>query len=142
MKKNNFLYIIIISLTSFFFLHKMILLNMIPESADLVNRIPIDNWAKNYLVNNNNIIPQWFPNLFAGMPSYGGFIYAPADPIRKIFDIFNFNIGLRYWVHFLVAGIGMFYYLRTLNISKNITLFGSLCFSISPYLSLRENLGK
>jgi len=134
MKKNNFLYIIIIGLSSFFFLHKMILLNMIPESADLLNRIPIDNWAKNYLVNNNNIMPQWFPNLFSGMPSYGGFIYAPADPIRKIFDFFNFNIGLRYWFYFIVAGIGMFYYLRTLNISKNISLFGSLCFSISPYL--------
>ena len=63
----------------------MILFNMIPESADLINRIPIDKWAKNYLINSNNM-PQWFPNLFSGMPSYGGFIYAPADPIRKFFD--------------------------------------------------------
>ena len=73
MKKNDLFYIIILFLLSFFFLNKMILFNMIPESADLINRIPIDNWAKNYLTNFNNM-PQWFPNLFSGMPSYGGFI--------------------------------------------------------------------
>ena len=110
----------------------MILFNMIPESADLINRIPIDNWAKNYLTNFNNM-PQWFPNLFSGMPSYGGFIYAPADPIRKFFDFFNFNIGLRYFFHFLIAGIGMFYYLLSINLTRNICLFGSICFSLTPY---------
>ena len=99
----------------------MILFNMIPESADLINRIPIDKWAKNYLINSNNM-PQWFPNLFSGMPSYGGFIYAPADPIRKFFDFFNFNIGLRYFFHFLIAGIGMFFYLLSINLQLNLDI--------------------
>lgn len=132
MTKNNLFYIIILFLLSFFFLNKMILFNMIPESADLINRIPIDKWAKNYLINSNNM-PQWFPNLFSGMPSYGGFIYAPADPIRKFFDFFNFNIGLRYFFHFLIAGIGMFFYLLSINLTRNICLFGSICFSLTPY---------
>ena len=132
MKRYNFFYILFLFLLIFFFLNKMILFNMIPESADLINRIPIDNWAKNYKVNNQNM-PQWFPNLFSGMPSYGGFIYAPADPIRKFFDFFNFNIGLRYFFHFLIASLGMFYYLLSINLSKKISLFGSICFSLTPY---------
>ena len=132
MKRHNFFYILFLFLLIFFFLNKMILFNMIPESADLISRIPIDNWAKNYKANNQNM-PQWFPNLFSGMPSYGGFIYAPADPIRKFFDFFNFSIGFRYFFHFLIASLGMFYYLLSINLSKKISLFGSICFSLTPY---------
>ena len=37
--------------------------------------IPINEWRDNYFTENNDIPCQWFPNIFSGMPSYGGYIF-------------------------------------------------------------------
>ena len=125
---------------SFVFLQEMILSNKLPESADMFHRMPLDRWAEDYKSRNDDM-PQWYPHLFGGMPSYGGFIYAPADPSRKIFDFLGFGWGLRYWIHFIIAGIGMYAYLRWKGISEIAGFFGSLSFSLSPYLFGLINAG-
>ena len=125
---------------SFVFLQEMILSNKLPESADMSQRMPLDRWAEDYKSRNDDM-PQWYPHLFGGMPSYGGFIYAPADPSRKIFDFLGFGWGLRYWIHFIIAGIGMYAYLRWKGISEIAGFFGSLSFSLSPYLFGLINAG-
>ncbi|MDP7122495.1 MAG: hypothetical protein QF770_09585 [Candidatus Marinimicrobia bacterium] len=125
---------------SFVFLQEMILSNKLPESADMFHRMPLDRWAEDYKSRNDDM-PQWYPHLFGGMPSYGGFIYAPADPFRKIFDFLGFGWGLRYWIHFIIAGIGMYAYLRWKGISEIASFFGSLSLSLSPYLFGLINAG-
>ena len=106
----------------------------------MFHRMPLDRWAEDYKSRNDDM-PQWYPHLFGGMPSYGGFIYAPADPSRKIFDFLGFGWGLRYWIHFIIAGIGMYTYLRWKGISEIASFFGSLSFSLSPYLFGLINAG-
>ena len=87
-----------LSILSFIPISEMILESKLPDSADMFHRIPLDKWAEKYTANADNM-PQWYPHLFAGMPSYGGFIYAPADPFRKVFDYLKLNWGIRYWFH-------------------------------------------
>ena len=36
-----------------------------------------------YIAENENM-PQWYPNLFSGMPSYGGYIYMTGDPTKLL----------------------------------------------------------
>ena len=140
MKLNTKTVIFILAAVSFLFLGEMILSNKVPESADMFHRIPLDRWAEDYNSKNDNM-PQWYPHLFGGMPSYGGFIYAPADPLRKIFDFLNLGWGLRYWVHFIIAALGMNAYLRRKRLSEVTSLFGALSFSLSPYLFGLINAG-
>ena len=129
-----------LAVVSFVLLQEMILSKKLPESADMFHRMPLDRWAKDYKSLNDDM-PQWYPNLFGGMPSYGGFIYAPADPFRKIFDFLGFGWGLRYWIHFIIAGIGMYAYLRWKGFSEIASLFGSFSLSLSPYLFGLINAG-
>ena len=108
MRMNRWLASFLMAAVSFIFLREMILDGKIPESADIFHRMPLDRWVEQYESNNDDM-PQWYPHLFGGMPSYGGFIHAPADPLRKVFDALDFNLGIRYWLHFIIAGVGMYY---------------------------------
>ena len=132
--------LLFLSILSFIPINEMILENKLPDSADMFHRIPLDKWAEEYTANFDNM-PQWYPHLFAGMPSYGGFIYSPADPFRKVFDYLKLNWGIRYWFHFIIASIGMFYYLKWKRLGDLPSLFGSISFSLSPYLFGLINAG-
>tara|TARA_B100000029_G_scaffold216483_1_gene214287 strand:+ start:10352 stop:12649 length:2298 start_codon:yes stop_codon:yes gene_type:complete len=118
----------------------MILENKVVDSADMFHRIPLDKWADEYTSKVDDM-PQWYPHLFGGMPSYGGFIYAPSDPFRKVFDYLKLNWGIRYWFHFIIASMGMFYYLKWKKFRDISSIFGSISFSISPYLFGLINAG-
>lgn len=140
MKIDSKIAIVIIATVSFVFLREMILFDKLPESADMFHRMPLDRWAEEYTSLNDDM-PQWYPHLFGGMPSYGGFIYAPADPFRKVFDFLGLGWGVRYWIHFIIAGAGMVVYLRRRRLSEIASLFGALTFSLSPYLFGLINAG-
>ena len=140
MKMNRWLAPLLLAAVSFVFLREMILYGKIPESADMFHRMPLDRWVEQYEASNDDM-PQWYPHLFGGMPSYGGFIHAPADPLRKVFDALDFNWGMRYWLHFIIAGVGMYCYLRRRDLGEVPSLFGSLAFSLSPYMFGLINAG-
>ncbi|SVA18804.1 uncharacterized protein METZ01_LOCUS71658, partial [marine metagenome] len=50
------------------FLYRMIFFGEIVTTNDELERHPINAWLEGY-VSQNDQIPQWFPNLFSGMPS-------------------------------------------------------------------------
>ncbi len=140
MRINKWIAPLLVAGVSFLFLREMIFGGKIPESADMFHRVPLDRWVEQYTANNDEM-PQWYPHLFGGMPSYGGFIHAPADPLRKAFDALDFNWGMRYWLHFIIAGVGMYCYLRRKSLGEIPSLFGSLAFSLSPYMFGLINAG-
>jgi len=72
---------ILIVLITAFFLWKMIVYGFIPIANDLVAHKPIAKWIET-VTESSDEFPQWFPNLFSGMPSYGGYIYTPGDPTK------------------------------------------------------------
>ena len=110
----------------------MVFLGEIVTTNDEYERHPINEWRDNYL-NNQDDIPQWYPNLFSGMPSYGGYIYTNGDPTKFFRSKILFNPGLRVWFYLFLSGIGMFVLLQFFKINKTSALFGSLISALTPY---------
>ena len=114
------------------FLYRMIFFGEIVTTNDELERHPINEWRDSY-VSQNDQIPQWFPNLFSGMPSYGGFIYTNGDPTKLLRNKVLYNPGLKIWFYLALSGVGMFVLLRLIGISRNSALFGSLISALTPY---------
>lgn len=110
------------------FLWKMIVYGYIPLANDMVAHEPIKKW-----IATTSEFPHWFPNLFSGLPSYGGYIYTPGDPIKPILDIILFNKGVKIWFYFTLGGLGLFYFLRFLGKSIFPALFGGISYALTPY---------
>ena len=91
--RNNRNEIIILAVLPLLFLYRMVFLGEIVTTNDEYERHPINEWRDNYL-NNQDDIPQWYPNLFSGMPSYGGYIYTNGDPTKFFRSKILFNPGL------------------------------------------------
>ena len=71
----------IIPIISFLFLNELILDDKISLASDMVAHEPIKKW-----IDSTSEFPHWFPNLFSGMPSYGGYIYTPGHPLKIVLD--------------------------------------------------------
>ncbi len=114
------------------FLYKMIFFGEIVTTNDELARHPINQWRDTYLAENNNM-PQWFPNLFSGMPSYGGYIYMTGDPTKKLRNAILFNPGLKVWFFLTISGLGTFFILRLLKSSILASVLGGLMTGLTPY---------
>ena len=119
---------ILIPLIIFVLFYKLILLNEIPLAGDMVAHEPIKQW-----ISEQDEMPHWFPNLFSGMPSYGGYIYTPGDPTKALLSKIFINQGLRFWFYFTLAGLGVFSFLRRKKINEWASTLGGLIFSLTPY---------
>ena len=93
--KKNQVAIAILMVVPMVILYRMIFFGEIVGANDQLERYPINQWRDTYLENNSEF-PQWFPNLFSGMPSFGGYIYTPGDPTRPLQDLIFFNKGIKY----------------------------------------------
>ena len=127
---------LIIPLILFIFLKDLILYNKIPLASDMVAHEPIKQW-----LNTNSEFPHWFPNLFSGLPSYGGYIHTPGHPLESFLRIIYLNNGVRFWFYLSLGGIGLFFLLKFLKVSNNASLFGGLAYAITPYVFGLINAG-
>ena len=133
----NKIYIwLIIPIISFVFLQDLIIYNKIPLASDMVAHEPIKEW-----ISTTSEFPQWFPNLFSGLPSYGGYIYTPGHPLESFLRIIYLNNGVRFWFYLSLGGIGLFFLLKFLKVSNNASLFGGLAYAITPYVFGLINAG-
>ena len=82
---KKYLYLLI-PLCYLFFLWEMVFYGSDPIANDSIAHIPIAEWSKSV-----KEFPYWFPNLFSGMPSYGGYIYTPGDPTKTILNMIFLN---------------------------------------------------
>ena len=129
---KNYKEVIMLVVIPLFFLFKMVFYGEIITTNDEYERHPINEWRDNYFVENEGI-PQWFPNIFSGMPSYGGYIYNNGDPTKFIRNYLLFNPGLKIWFYLSISGIGFFIFLRLIRISKRSALFGAVISALTPY---------
>ena len=109
--KNNSKQILLLSVVPLIFLFRMVIFGEIITTNDELERHPINQWRDSYLEKNDDI-PQWYPNLFSGMPSYGGYIYNNGDPLKGIRNKILFNPGLMIWFYLTILGSGMYALLR------------------------------
>ena len=126
MRKDNFW--VIIPIIVFIFLNQLILNDKVPLASDMLAHEPIKKW-----LNTTSEFPQWFPNLFSGMPSYGGYIHTPGHPLNKVLNFLMFNFGVKIWFYLSLGGLGMFYFLRFRKVNSIIASFGGLAFSLTPH---------
>ena len=114
------------------FLYRMIILGEIVTTNDELARHPINEWRDSYISENEDM-PQWYPNLFSGMPSYGGYIYMTGDPTKIFRNTILFNPGLKIWFFLSLAGYGTFFILRILGSSLTAGVLGGLMTGLTPY---------
>ena len=119
---------LIIPLMVFVFIYDMIVNAKIPLANDMVAHQPIKEWIKML-----DGFPQWFPNLFSGMPSYGGYIYTPGHPLTDLLNMLLFNPGIKQWFYLSLGGVGLYFLLRFRNISSISSVFGGIAFSLTPH---------
>ena len=119
----------IIPIITFLFLNELILDGKIPLASDMVAHEPIKKW-----IESTSDFPHWFPNLFSGMPSYGGYIYTPGHPLKIILDFLFFNTGVKLWFFLSIGGLGLFFFLRFLKISNYSSIFAGIAYALTPYV--------
>lgn len=123
---------LLITIIPALFLYRMIIFGEIVTTGDDLERHPINEWRDNYIVENEDM-PQWYPNLFSGMPSYGGYIYMTGD-ITKIFrNKVLFNLGMKVWFFLSLAGFGTFFLLKVLGSTITAGVLGGLITGFTPY---------
>ena len=72
--------IIILAILPLLFLYRMVFFCEIVTTNDELERHPINEWRDHYIEKYDDV-PQWYPNLFSGMPSYGGYIYTNGEQL-------------------------------------------------------------
>ena len=123
---------LLITIIPALFLYRMIIFGEIVTANDDLARHPINEWRDKYIAENENM-PQWYPNLFSGMPSYGGYIYMTGDPTKLFRNTILFNLGLKVWFFLSLGGFGTFFLLKTLGTSSNAGVLGGLITGLTPY---------
>src|SRR3989344_5076895 len=101
-----------------------------------------DVWYYNYPIKNflaeslqNGRLPLWNKDIGMGFPIFAegqiGLFYIP----NLLFKLLNtpFALNLQYFLSFVIAAIGMFFYLRLLTLNRIASLFGSLTLAYSGY---------
>ncbi|NQV38584.1 MAG: YfhO family protein [Candidatus Marinimicrobia bacterium] len=139
MKKNNIIWLVI-PIIAIAFLYEMAFQGKVPLASDTISIKPISKWVQEYEKHNDEI-PQWYPHLFSGMPSYGSYTYTPGDPTASILKTVLFNRGLKYWFHFSFGGLGLLIFFFRKKIRIIPALFGSLTLVLTPYLFGLINAG-
>ena len=133
--------IFIIPFLCMFFLWEMIFENKVPLAFDSSAHAPIKKWSEN-VSKNYDSFPQWFPNLFSGMPAYGGYINTSGDPTGLQTQKFFFdNKGLRMWFWLCIGGIGIYKFLRYKRKNRKSSLFGGIAYSLTPHIFGLINAG-
>jgi hypothetical protein len=135
--------IILILILLVLFLHDAIFANKIFISGDInASRSlqPFVNQAKK-----ENVFPLWIPYIFSGMPSFASLLIGSDrwyDVIGSIFGwvdrygamlLINKDVG---WVtiYYFIFGIGMFVFLRGLNLTKFSSFFGAVAAVFSTFI--------
>ncbi|MEK6572053.1 MAG: hypothetical protein AABZ61_11820, partial [Bacteroidota bacterium] len=126
---------------------KIIVSNMI--FSDSGDTSAAQSWAQagKYLVDKEQIEPQWFPYVFSGMPSFGALAYTPRNvdylqtAIQTVGKLLFLNGEMSWMVlHYFLGGVFMFFLCRYWyqrngfpKFSHLVSLIAALTFMLSPY---------
>jgi hypothetical protein len=89
--------------------------------------------------------PLWNPYLFCGMPSFGSlayapYVYPPSFVTHVLYAYLHFPEMFWLLAHYLLAGVGMYLLLRSLDVRGIVALFGGSLFMLLPnYMAIGAN---
>lgn len=80
--------------------------------------------------------PLWNPYIFSGMPYVGDIQAALFYPLNIFYYVLPTDRATAYYVviHFLLAGLNMYAYLRVIQLDTVSALFGAITFSYSTFI--------
>ncbi|NUO83444.1 hypothetical protein HUU05_25505, partial [candidate division KSB1 bacterium] len=84
-------------------------------------------------------LPQWLPYIFGGMPSLSSlvfhpFAYFPDTVLEYIGHVIPVRRMLVFALHYVLAGLGVFLFLKRRGAGFVPALFGGIAFMLMPYL--------
>ncbi len=84
-------------------------------------------------------LPQWLPYIFGGMPSvsslvYHPFAYFPDTVLEYVGRVIPVRRMLVFALHYVLAGLGVFLFLKRRGASFVPALFGGIAFMLTPYM--------
>uniref|UniRef100_A0A7C4TDF3 YfhO family protein n=1 Tax=candidate division WOR-3 bacterium TaxID=2052148 RepID=A0A7C4TDF3_UNCW3 len=117
--------ILLFVIPSIYFLKFLSPNQMIGGSDYLIGSYPLEKYAKE-----QGEIPLWFPNVFGGFPALGAPVGGEFAPLAQLKWILPPQIVLtiKFIILFFIAGLGMFFYLKTLGLSKYSSGFGAFVY--------------
>ena len=93
----------------------------------------------------NGSYPLWTPYIFAGMPSFASLIFTPFSYFLNYpFLILNYLVTtpvLLHIVHYPLAGLGVYLFLRDRQIDFVPAFFSGIAFMFSPHIVALETAG-
>lgn len=84
-------------------------------------------------------LPQWMPYIFGGMPSvsslvYHPFAYFPDTVLEFAGRLIPIRRMLVFALHYVLAGLGVFLFLKRRGANFIPSLFGGIAFMLTPYM--------
>jgi hypothetical protein len=91
-------------------------------------------------------LPQWSPYIFSGVPSfaslmYAPFVYMPGTLLLPLARLFSLPAMVSPALHYVLAAMGVFVFLRRKGASFWPALLGGLAFMFTPYLITMQVFG-
>ncbi len=128
--------ILILIIVPFLFYAAMIVEGKEPPAPDTAACMPFSVWGAQ-LQHETGRIPDWYPYIMGGMPSYGSYIYTPRspfNPVALVQRVWEGKRGAAYWFLLCVAGLALFAFLRRQGFSRGASTISALLFSMTPYM--------
>ena len=127
--------IFVLLLVPLLFFWDMVILGHEPLAADTQAVKPLGHWATDAHEELGEV-PLWCPGIFAGMPSYGSFIYTPTSPLNLVRNIrlaLGENRGARYFLSITVGALALYFWMVWRRRHPLAALGGALIFIMTPY---------
>jgi hypothetical protein len=117
------------------FFASMVFQGMEPPAPDTSAARPYSAWGQEQ-ERTTGQVPDWFPGIFSGLPSYGSLTYTPRSPIHPLAWVQKLaggNRGLWYVVLLAIAGWSGFAFLRRQGFSRLGSATAALLYAMTPY---------
>lgn len=133
--RGTWISLLVLVAVPFLFYAAMVLGGQEPPAPDTAACQPFSIWGKQ-VQQETGKVPDWYPYIFSGMPSYGSYTYAPRSPFNPVALVQRMcdgNRGTYYWFLFSLAGVTLFAFLRRQGFSRAASAIAALLFSVTPY---------
>jgi hypothetical protein len=134
-RRVTWLSLLVLVAAPLFFYAAMVLGGKEPPAPDTMACRPFSIWGRQ-VQQEMGRVPDWYPFIMAGMPSYGSYTYTPRSPFNPIAlaqRLCDGNRGAFYWILFSLAGLTLFAFLRRQGFTRPASVIAALLFSMTPY---------
>jgi hypothetical protein len=134
--RGTWISLLVLVAVPFLFYAAMVLGGKEPPAPDTAACRPFSLWGAQ-VQQELGKVPDWYPYIFSGMPSYGSYTYTPRSPLNPVAlmqRLCDGNRGAYYWILLSLAGLALFAFLRRQGFSRSASVIAALLFSMTPYV--------